>query len=106
MRLASFYVCFYGGVFEPLPFLYAVSFVHFMCLRFIYMSFMVCAEFCVLRDCLKMYFVFIFLRACLSNLFCFSRVPGAVLEQGWGAGLEEKEKSISENGRERRLALL
>lgn len=76
------------------------------CLCFIYMSFMVCAEFCILRDCLKMYFVFIFLRACLSNLFCFSRVPGAVLEQGWGAGLEEKEKSISENGRERRLALL
>ena len=50
------------------------------------MSFMVCAEFCILRDCLKMYFVFIFLRACLSNLFCFSRVTGAVLEQA-GTGL-------------------
>ena len=99
-------MCFYGGVFEPLPFLYAVSFVHFMYVCFIYMSFMVCAEFYILRDCLKMYFVFIFLLACLSNLFCFRRVTRAVLEQEWGAGLEEKEKSISENGRERRLALL
>ena len=75
-------MCFYGSVFEPLSFLYVVSFVHFMCLCFIYMSFMVCAEFCVLRDCLKMYFVFIFLRACLSNLFVLAGLPAQFLSRG------------------------
>lgn len=47
-----------------------------------------------------MHFVCFFAGACLSNLFYF------VFEQGWGVGLEKREKSVLECGKEREVARL